>query len=107
MSFNFLYWSSEVNPGTVVNMYQGSSWPGGTETPQTAMPSIVKSPHPFLPTPISFPSLFPVYNDFETSTKRFEVSLEQLCGLECIIMLCLNYNILWLMWMAGTARIQT
>lgn len=91
-------------------MYQGSSWPGGIETPLTAKPSHClaspRAPSHVSPPSISLPSLFPVYSDFEAGKKHFEVTLEQLCGPECIIMLCLNYNILQWMGKAGTARIQ-
>lgn len=83
-------------------MYQGSSWPEGIETPLTAMPIVAvwclqESPPSSSPTSVSLPSPYPVYSDFETGKKHFEVTLQQLCGPECIIMLCLNYNILWLM----------
>lgn len=91
-------------------MYQGSSQPGDIEMPLIAMPSVTswhrEEPIHFSPPSISLPPLYPVNNDFETGKKHFEVPLEQPCGLECVIMLCLNYYILWLMRMAGTARIQ-
>lgn len=77
-------------------MDQGGSWPGGIETPLTGMPIVAVWCLPFSPASVSLPSPSPVYSDFETGKMHFEVTLQQLCGLECIIMLCLNYNILWL-----------
>lgn len=56
-----------MNLGAVVNMYQGSAWPGGFETPLTATPSITLrrlkglppiSPHP--PSRVHLSTLFTV-----------------------------------------------
>lgn len=105
MSFDFLLLIFRGEPG---NSCQYSSWPRGIETRPIATPSgavwHLEGFPPTSPTLHLLPPLCPVYSDFEGGKKHFEVTLKQLCGLECIIILCLNYNSLWLARVASRAR---
>lgn len=74
------------------------------EQRQVGLSGILKGSLPLPPT-LHLPlPLYPVYSDSEGSKKHFEVTLKQLCGLECIIILCLNSHSLWLAQVAGRAR---